>query len=166
MTTDPEQPVILVTLTGPGGEPAGPLLTGGCHRLCKAAVTGRAEVLAYVLTAAETLLIRSDAVPGAAPSGAARGHRATPAPPRWRRTPMLTGIATRTSAPHEDAEPWPGGSARPVLAYLTGTLGMAETDARELALDSALGLVQLALYQLGSAEGASGQLTSTEGEPA
>ena len=45
---------------------------------------------------------------------------------------MLTGITTRTSTPQEDAEPWPGGSARPVLAYLTGTLGMTETDAREL----------------------------------
>jgi hypothetical protein len=45
---------------------------------------------------------------------------------------MLTGITKRTSTPQEDAEPWPGGSARPVLAYLTGTLGMTETDAREL----------------------------------
>jgi len=45
---------------------------------------------------------------------------------------MLTGITTRTSTPQEDAEPWPGGSARPVLAYLTGTLGMTDTDAREL----------------------------------
>ena len=39
---------------------------------------------------------------------------------------MLTGITTRPSTPQEDAEPWPGGSARPVLAYLTGTLGMTE----------------------------------------
>ena len=45
---------------------------------------------------------------------------------------MLTGITTRTSTPQEDAEPWPGGSARPVLAYLTGTLGMTEAGAREL----------------------------------
>ena len=45
---------------------------------------------------------------------------------------MLTGITTRTSTPHEDAEPWPGGSARPVLLHLTGTLGMTDTDAREL----------------------------------
>ena len=45
---------------------------------------------------------------------------------------MLTGITTRTSTRREDAEPWPGGSARPVLAYLTGTLGMADADAREL----------------------------------
>jgi hypothetical protein len=45
---------------------------------------------------------------------------------------MLTGITTRTSTPHEDAEPWPGGSARPVLDYLTATLGMTGADAREL----------------------------------
>ena len=45
---------------------------------------------------------------------------------------MLTGITTRTSTPQEDAEPWPGGSARPVLDYLTGTLGMPGADAREL----------------------------------
>jgi hypothetical protein len=37
---------------------------------------------------------------------------------------MLTRITTRGSTPQEDAEPCPGGSARPVLAYLTGTLGM------------------------------------------
>ena len=45
---------------------------------------------------------------------------------------MLNAITTRTSTPHEDAEPWPGGSARPVLDYLTGTLGMTGADAREL----------------------------------
>jgi hypothetical protein len=45
---------------------------------------------------------------------------------------MLNGITTRTSTPQEDAEPWPGGSARPVLAHLTGTLGMTTADAREL----------------------------------
>ena len=45
---------------------------------------------------------------------------------------MLTGITTRTSTPQEDAEPWPAGSARPVLDYLTATLGMTGTDAREL----------------------------------
>ena len=45
---------------------------------------------------------------------------------------MLTGITTRASTPQEDAERWPGGSARPVLAYLTGTLGMTDADAREL----------------------------------
>jgi hypothetical protein len=45
---------------------------------------------------------------------------------------MLTGITTRPSTPQEDAELWPGGSARPVLAYLAGTLGMTDADAREL----------------------------------
>jgi hypothetical protein len=45
---------------------------------------------------------------------------------------MLTGITTRASTPQEDAEPWPGGSARPVLDHLTGTLGMTGPDAREL----------------------------------
>jgi hypothetical protein len=45
---------------------------------------------------------------------------------------MLTGITTRASTPQEDAEPWPGGSARPVLAYLTATLGMTGADAEEL----------------------------------
>jgi hypothetical protein len=45
---------------------------------------------------------------------------------------MLTGITTRASTPQEDAEPWPGGSARPVLAHLTGTLGMTDADARQL----------------------------------
>jgi hypothetical protein len=45
---------------------------------------------------------------------------------------MLTGITARTSTPQEDAELWPGGSARPVVDYLTGTLGMAGADAREL----------------------------------
>ena len=45
---------------------------------------------------------------------------------------MLTGITTRPITPQEDAEPWPGGSARPVLAYLTGTLGMTDAGAREL----------------------------------
>ena len=45
---------------------------------------------------------------------------------------MLNGITTRTSTPQEDAELWPGGSARPVLDYLTGTLGMTGAGAREL----------------------------------
>ena len=64
MTTNPDEPVILATLADASGEPAGPLLIDGCHRLYKAAVTGQAEIPAVVLTAAETLLIRSDAVLG------------------------------------------------------------------------------------------------------
>ena len=45
---------------------------------------------------------------------------------------MLNAITTRTSTPQEDAELWPGGSARPVVVYLTGTLGMTGADARDL----------------------------------
>ena len=44
--------------------PAGPLLIDGRHRLYKAAATGRAEIPAFVLTAADTLLIHSDTVLG------------------------------------------------------------------------------------------------------
>ena len=65
MTTDPAEPVILATVAGPGGEPL-PLLIDGCHRLYKAVETGLAQIPAFVLTAAETLLIRSDAVLGPA----------------------------------------------------------------------------------------------------
>jgi hypothetical protein len=80
MTTNPGEPVVLATLTGPGGEPAGPLLIDGCHRLYKAAVTGRAEIPALVLTAAETLLIRSHAVLG--PPRRAQPPRTAPRPHR------------------------------------------------------------------------------------
>jgi hypothetical protein len=45
---------------------------------------------------------------------------------------MLHGITTRMRTPQEDAELWPGGSARPVLSYLTGALGMTGADARDL----------------------------------
>jgi hypothetical protein len=62
--TDLDQPLIIATIASPVGESAGPLLIDGCHRLYKAAVTGRAEIPALVLTAAETLLIRSDTVLG------------------------------------------------------------------------------------------------------
>jgi hypothetical protein len=54
----------------PGRQPAAPppwsvsapLLVDGCHRLYKAAVTGRVQMPAFVLAAAEILLIRSDAL--------------------------------------------------------------------------------------------------------
>ena len=114
MTTDLDEPVIIATLTNAGGEPA-PLLIDGCHRLYKAAVTGRADFPAFVLTAAETLPSAARG-PRPAPPGAAPGHRTTPAPPQRRRTPMLNGITTRTSKPQEDAEPWPGGGAGPSCA--------------------------------------------------
>ena len=69
MTTDPGEPAILATLADAGGELT-PLLIDGCHRLYKAAVTGQAEMPAFVLTAAETLLIRSDALLGPPPRAA------------------------------------------------------------------------------------------------
>jgi hypothetical protein len=94
-------------------------------------VTGRAEIPALVLTAAETLLIRSDAVLGPPRPAQPRAPQRNRQHPRWRRTLMLTGITTRPSTPQE-AEPWPGGSARPVLDYLTGTLGMTGAGARDL----------------------------------
>ena len=86
MTTNPDEPVIVATLTGAAGETS-PLLIDGCHRLYKAAVTGRAEIPALVLTAAETLLIRSDAVlgpprPAQPPRTAPRPHRPDGGDPR------------------------------------------------------------------------------------
>ena len=77
MTTDPGEPVIPATLADAGGELT-PLLIDGCHRLYKAAVTGQAEMPALVLTAAETMLIRSDAVLG--PTRPARPPRTAPHP--------------------------------------------------------------------------------------
>jgi len=49
MTTDPDDPVIIATVTTAAGESAGPLLTGGCHRLYKAAVTGREHLPSLAL---------------------------------------------------------------------------------------------------------------------
>jgi hypothetical protein len=64
MTANLDTPVIIATLTSPGGEMAGPLLIDGCHRLYKAARLGREHLPSLVLTAAETLAIRHDAVLG------------------------------------------------------------------------------------------------------
>src|SRR5579872_3970053 len=47
MTTSLDDPVIIATLTTAAGELAGPLLIDGCHRLYKAAVTGRAELPSF-----------------------------------------------------------------------------------------------------------------------
>jgi len=75
MTTSLDDPVIIATLTTADGQLPGPLLIDGCHRLYKAAVTGRAELPSFVLTAAETLSIR---------------HEITLGPRRW-----AAGTATR-----------------------------------------------------------------------
>jgi len=73
MTTSLDDPLIIATLTTPAGELAGPLLIDGCHRLYKAAVTGRAELPSFVLTAAETLSIQQEITLGPGPrQGAAR----------------------------------------------------------------------------------------------
>ena len=64
MTTSLDDPLIIATLTTADGQPAGPLLVDGCHRLYKAAVTGRAELPSFVLTAAETLSIRHEIILG------------------------------------------------------------------------------------------------------
>ena len=42
------------------GQCLNPGHNGGCHRLYKAAVTGRAELQSFVLTAAETVSIRHE----------------------------------------------------------------------------------------------------------
>jgi hypothetical protein len=63
MGTTLDQPLII---SSPVGEPAGPLLIDGCHRLCKAARLGYEHLPSLVLTAAETLAIRHHAIPGPA----------------------------------------------------------------------------------------------------
>jgi len=55
-----------------------PLLIDGCHRLYKAARLGREQLPSLVLTAAETLAIRHDAVLGP-PRTPARGTKGEPA---------------------------------------------------------------------------------------
>jgi hypothetical protein len=75
MTTDLDEPVIIATLTSPAGEAAGPLLIDGCHRLYKAASLGRAHLPSIVLTAAETLAIRHDAILGPARRPGGTGGR-------------------------------------------------------------------------------------------
>jgi hypothetical protein len=64
MTISLDDPLIIVSLTTADGQPAGPLLVDGCHRLYEAAVTGRAGLLSFVLTAAETLSIRHEIILG------------------------------------------------------------------------------------------------------
>ena len=64
--------MIIATVTTAGGKPAGPLLTGGCHRLHKAAMTG-VGLPAFVLTAAATLPIRHPVILGTGPRRWAAG---------------------------------------------------------------------------------------------
>ena len=71
MTTDLTQPVIIATLPAPGGPPC-PLLIDGTHRPYKAAAQGRAHLPSWVLTEAETLVIRRPARPGLAPEAPRR----------------------------------------------------------------------------------------------
>ena len=66
MGTDLDEPVIIASIPGSGGEPPVPLLIDGCHRLYKAARLGREHQPSLVLTAAETLAIRHDAILGPA----------------------------------------------------------------------------------------------------
>jgi len=75
MGTDLDEPVIIATITGPAGEPAGPLLIDGTHRLYKAARLGREHLPSLVLTVAETLAIRHDAITGPARAPARRVGR-------------------------------------------------------------------------------------------
>jgi hypothetical protein len=75
MGTDLDEPVIIATLTSPAGEAAGPLLIDGCHRLYKAARLSWEHLPSLVLTAAETLAIRRDAVVGPARRAGGTGGR-------------------------------------------------------------------------------------------
>ncbi len=64
MTTDLDDPVIIATVPVPDGGPPAPLLIDGCHRLYKAAVTGREHLQSLWLTAEETLAVRHPATLG------------------------------------------------------------------------------------------------------
>jgi uncharacterized ParB-like nuclease family protein len=64
MGTDLEEPLIIASVTADGSGQPYPLLIDGCHRLYKAARLGREHLPSLVLTAAETLAIRHDAVLG------------------------------------------------------------------------------------------------------
>jgi hypothetical protein len=64
MGTDLDNPLIIASVTTDGTGPPYPLLIDGCHRLYKAARLGREQLPCFVLTVAETLAIRQDAVLG------------------------------------------------------------------------------------------------------
>ncbi|GIF98319.1 hypothetical protein [Catellatospora citrea] len=63
MSTDLANPVIVASLPIPG-QPPGPLLIDGTHRLYRAWREGVAQLPAYVLTVAETRQVRSNALLG------------------------------------------------------------------------------------------------------
>jgi hypothetical protein len=85
MTTSLDDPVIIATVTLVGGQPAGPLLIDGCHRLYKAAVTG-ACLPAVVLTAAESLSIRHEITLGPRAVGCPDGDAAMITVTIWHNT--------------------------------------------------------------------------------
>jgi hypothetical protein len=64
MGTDLDEPLIITSVTADGTGPPCPLLIDGCHRLYKAARLGREQLPSHVLTTADTLAIRRDAVLG------------------------------------------------------------------------------------------------------
>ena len=73
-----DDPVIIATITTADGEPAGPLLIDGTHRLYKAAVTGREHLPSLRLTAAETLAVRHPIILGPGPRQWAAGTENQP----------------------------------------------------------------------------------------
>jgi hypothetical protein len=75
MGTDLDEPLIVASVTADGTGQPYPLLIDGCHRLYKAARLGREYLPSLVLTAAETLAIRQDAVLGPPPAPGAGAGR-------------------------------------------------------------------------------------------
>ncbi len=67
--------MIIATLPSPAGAAAGPLLIDGCRRLYKAASLSWEHLPSFVLTAAETVAIRHDAIIGPARRPGGTGSR-------------------------------------------------------------------------------------------
>jgi hypothetical protein len=120
---------------------------------------GQAAVLGPAARALRRLMTDIRRLAGAHPAGA--GFRL--------RCPCSAGDGEFSGA-HEDSLPQAGPPAvltlRSAAKKIAGARDTRAALDRNEALESALGLVQLALYQLGSAEGAETEVTSTEGEPA
>ena len=64
MGTDLDEPLIIASVAAVGTGHPDPLLIDGCHRLYEAARLGREHLPSLVLTPAETLAIRHDAILG------------------------------------------------------------------------------------------------------